>query len=76
MQVHGFIEAIDGKLWKLLVGGITNDVWTGPEYPNATTAKQTDSNEKIHSCGLGGVYLLRTTLVHNYTTYLYYRNVY
>ena len=51
IQVHGYIEAIEGKLWKLLVGGVTNDMWQGPEYPNATTAKQPDSNKLIHSCG-------------------------
>ena len=51
IQVHGYIEAIGGKLWKLLVGGITNDIWQGPEYPNKTTTTQPDSNKVIHDCG-------------------------
>ena len=51
VQVHGFIEASGGKLYKLLVGGITNNMWQGEEYPNATSAKQVDSNTLIHDCG-------------------------
>ena len=51
VQVHGFIEASEGKLYKLLVGGITNNMWQGEEYPNATSAKQVDSNTLIHDCG-------------------------
>ena len=28
IAVHGFIQAAEGgKLWKLLVGGITNNIW-------------------------------------------------
>ena len=39
-QVHGFIEASgDGKLWKLLVGGITNNIWQGPEYVARTATR-------------------------------------
>lgn len=49
--MHGFIEASEGRLWKLLVGGITNDIWQGPEYPNKTTVSQPDSNKIIHNCG-------------------------
>ena len=30
VRVHGYIEASAGKLWKLLVGGVTNDMWQGP----------------------------------------------
>ena len=53
IEVHGLIEhdQPSGKIWKLLVGGVTNNVWTGPEYPNATTHTQPDSNYVIHSCG-------------------------
>jgi hypothetical protein len=62
VQVHGFIEATDGKLWKLLVGGITNNIWQGPEYPNATTAKQVDSNTLIHDCGFATGCLFELTV--------------
>ena len=51
IQVHGYIEASEGKIWKLLVGGITNNMWQGPEYPNKTTATQPDSNYLYHDCG-------------------------
>ena len=35
------------------MGGITNNIWTGPEYPNRTTHTQPDSNAVIHDCGFG-----------------------
>ena len=55
IRVHGLIQhdPTSGKLWKLLVGGITNNIWTGPEYPNRTTHTQPDSNAVIHDCGFG-----------------------
>lgn len=52
--VHGLIQqdpADPSKLWKLLVGQIPQDIWTGPEFPNATTAKQPPSETVFGDCG-------------------------
>ena len=50
--VHGFIEqdAATGKLWKLLVGKVPQAIWTGPEYPNATTATLPPSETVFGDC--------------------------
>ena len=52
ITVHGFI--VDDRprgLWKLLLGRAPQSIWTGPEYPNATTATQPPAEQVYGDCG-------------------------
>lgn len=50
--VHGIIEQHDKKLWKLLLGKIPQNIWTGPEFPNATTTTLPPAEAIFGDCGL------------------------
>ena len=53
--MHGLVEAdpsLDGyKVWKLLLGAVPQDIWTGPEFPNATTATLPPAEKLMGHCG-------------------------
>jgi len=55
--VHGMIVADYEKktLFKLLVGALPQSIWTGPQFPNATTAKLPGSETVFFDCrGVNG----------------------
>jgi hypothetical protein len=56
--VHGLLStepATAGqprKLWKLLLGQAPQAIWTGPRFPNASTATQTPAEQVFADCGM------------------------
>ena len=53
-QATGVIaEDTSGRLWKLLVGNISQYGWQGPSFPNASTAGW-DGNTAVKNCGEAG----------------------
>jgi arylsulfatase B len=40
------------KLWKLLLGRVPMSIWTGPRFPNATTATLPPAEEVFYDCGM------------------------
>jgi len=50
--VHSLIRTgEDGKLWKLLLGQAPQAIWTGPQFPNATTLTQPAAETVFGDCG-------------------------
>jgi arylsulfatase B len=60
-QVNGVIvDEGDAGLWKLMVGALSMDVWTGPHYPNDTAAWTAENSPEqlFFDCGEGCLWRL------------------
>ena len=49
--VHGMVETDGANVWKLLLGAVPQNIWTGPEFPNATSATLPPAEKLFGSCG-------------------------